>query len=98
MSKLLRPVNIVAIILLLCLQYRLWHSEGEFARFDQRSEQVALLRSDNNEVQQQNQMLYAEILDLRSGHEAIEERARQELGMIKKGETFFRIIQEDEAN
>jgi cell division protein FtsB len=98
MSKLLRPINIVAIILVLCLQYRLWHSEGEFSRFEERSELVAQLKSDNDEVLQQNQMLYAEILDLRGGHEAIEERARQELGMIKKGETFFRIIQEDEAN
>jgi len=38
--------------------------------------------------------LYAEVLDLRKGQEAIEERARDELGMIKEGETFFQVIEE----
>jgi cell division protein FtsB len=47
---------------------------------------------DNDKLKQRNKLLYADTDDLKSGVEAIEERARNELGMIKEGETFFRLI------
>lgn len=46
------------------------------------------------EKQERNQAMYAEIEDLRKGQEAVEERARDELGMIKENETFFQVIEE----
>lgn len=54
--------------------------------------EVARQQLDNEKLKQRNKILYAETDDLKSGLDAIEERARNELGMIKEGETFFRII------
>lgn len=52
----------------------------------------------NNKLRQRNKLLYADTDDLKSGVEAIEERARNELGMIKKNETFFRIPNKNKNN
>lgn len=52
------------------------------------------LKKQVQEKKERNEALYAEVLDLRKGQEAIEERARDELGMIKEGETFFQVIEE----
>ena len=54
--------------------------------------------TDNEKLKQRNKLLYADTDDLKSGVEAIEERARNELGMIKTGETFFRIIPRHQEN
>ena len=56
------------------------------------SKEVALIEAGNEKLTQRNQMMYSEIEDLKSGYEAIEERARNELGLVKEGETFFRIV------
>lgn len=54
--------------------------------------EVIRQNEDNEKLRQRNKLLYADTNDLKSGLEAIEERARNELGMIKEGETFFRLI------
>ncbi|GAA5140790.1 hypothetical protein GCM10025767_27280 [Thalassotalea piscium] len=54
--------------------------------------EVTRQQIDNEKLKQRNKLLYADTDDLKSGLDAIEERARNELGMIKAGETFFRII------
>jgi cell division protein FtsB len=58
-------------------------------------DEVTRQQSNNNKLKQRNKLLYADTDDLKSGTEAIEERARHELGMIKEGETFFRVIPSD---
>jgi len=78
------------------LQFRLWNDEGEMATYKKRTQYTKQLQNDNNSVKINNQALYAQILDLREGYDAIEEKARQELGMIKKGETFYRIVHEND--
>ena len=58
-------------------------------------DEVVRQQADNNKLKQRNKLLFADTDDLKSGVEAIEERARNELGMIKQGETFFRIVPAD---
>lgn len=74
------------------LQYRLWFGKNSVADYRELKQAVARQQIDNSKLIQRNGLMYAEIDDLRSGLDAIEERARNELGMIKDGETFFRVI------
>lgn len=74
------------------LQYRLWFGKNSVADYHELKQAVARQQIDNSKLIQRNGLMYAEIDDLRSGLDAIEERARNELGMIKDGETFFRVI------
>jgi cell division protein FtsB len=55
-------------------------------------------RQDNAVLAERNQLLAAEVKDLKSGRDALEERARSELGMIKPGETFFQIVEPAKAD
>lgn len=82
----------VLIALLAMLQYRLWLGEKSLAESFHLQEQIRLQQQSNEELVARNQVLKEEINDLRSGTEALEERARNELGMVKDGETFFRVV------
>jgi len=83
-------------VLLLCVfaleQYHLWWGKNGMHDNQLLQDEVALATSSNKELQLRNQMMFSEIDDLKKGSEAIEERARNELGLVKKGETFFRIV------
>ncbi len=82
----------ILIVLLALLQYRLWFGEGSVRNIVKLKQQVAQQQTKNKKLAQRNKALIAEVHDLKSGHEAIEERARNELGMVKKGETFYQIV------
>ncbi|HEY8159792.1 MAG TPA: septum formation initiator family protein [Methylobacter sp.] len=86
---------IIAIIILLIIhfQYRIWVGDGSFAQIDAYQQRLDDLKKQAEEKKQRNEALYAEVLDLRKGQEAIEERARDELGMIKEDETFFHVLE-----
>lgn len=88
----MRLFNLILLIILLLLQYRLWFGKNSVADYHELKQAVARQQIDNSKLIQRNGLMYAEIDDLRSGLDAIEERARNELGMIKDGETFFRVI------
>jgi cell division protein FtsB len=85
----------VAIIILLIvhLQYRIWLGDGSIAEIRAYQQRLDDLKKVAEEKKQRNQALYAEVLDLRKGQEAVEERARNELGMIKPDETFFQVLE-----
>ena len=85
------------IVLLVLLQYRLWVGDGSFAEVWDLYQQVEMQREENQQLRERNQALEAEVQDLKQGLGAIEERAREELGMIKEGETFYQIIEEPVA-
>lgn len=89
----LRIVLLLLLALLGWLQYRLWFGGGGEREVAQLQAQVARQRHDNTGLQQRNDALAAEVEDLKSGEAAVEERARNELGMIKPGETFYRVIE-----
>ncbi len=79
-------------ILFVLLQFKLWFSEGSMKDVWRLEDAIAVQRDENQRLSDRNQALAAEVDDLKQGLEAIEERARNELGMIKKGETFFQVI------
>jgi cell division protein FtsB len=79
------------------LQYRLWFSEGSWGEVTSLQNQVAHQKRDNKGLQERNNALAAEVEDLKSGEEAVEERARSELGMIKPGEKFYRVVESPTA-
>lgn len=86
----------ILILLLLILQYKLWFGDGNMREVWQLEETIKIQKVENQKLRDRNVALEAEVKDLKQGLEAIEERARNELGMIKKDETFFQIIEEDE--
>jgi len=88
----MRILLAILLILLAALQYKLWFGEGGYRdvqRLQQRVEQQAL---ENEVLLQRNRELEAEVEDLRQGLEAVEERARSELGMIKENEEFYQVV------
>lgn len=74
------------------LQYRLWFGKNSVPDFLMLKNEVALQVTQNANLRQRNSLLKADIHDLQIGLEAAEERARNELGLIKQGETFYRIL------
>lgn len=90
---------LLALALLLgLLQYRLWFGGGGNQQVAELQERVDQQRRQNEGLEQRNAALAAEVADLKSGEAAIEERARSELGMIKPGETFYRVVDGERGN
>jgi cell division protein FtsB len=79
--------------LLLVLQYPLWFGSGSAVAVWRLHQQVKAQKTENRSLAERNQALIAEVIDLKHGLDAIEERARAELGMIKQGETFFQVVE-----
>jgi len=83
----------ILIVVLLLLQYKLWFGDGNMREVWALREAIEEQKQENQRLMERNAALEAEVQDLKQGLEAIEERARSELGMIKKDETFFQIIE-----
>lgn len=88
----MRYLNIALIVILAVLQYDLWIGDGSMASAWQLQRTIDQQRAENEGLKSRNDGLTAEVQDLKSGLSAIEERARSELGMIKKGETFVQVV------
>ena len=93
-----RPLLLILLVLLALLgwlQYRLWFGVGGQRQVEALSAQVEKQKDANTDLQERNDALAAEVRDLKdpsSGGAAIEERARDEFGLIKPGETFYRVV------
>ena len=92
----MKAIIVILIVLLLMLQYKLWFGDGNMREVWQLEQAIAAQKAENQKLRDRNLALEAEVRDLKQGLEAIEERARNELGMIKKDETFYQIVEEDE--
>ena len=88
----MKAIVAVLAVLFVLLQYKLWFGEGSMMDVWQLDRAVAAQLADNARLHERNQALAAEVADLKQGVEAIEERARRELGMIKEGETFYQVV------
>lgn len=84
----------VLVVLFLILQLNLWVGEGSVSQLRALDAQVELQQEENLTLAQRNQELESEVVDLKEGQDAIEERARSELGMVKEGETLYVIVDE----
>jgi cell division protein FtsB len=91
----MRIFTLVLLMVFSWLQYTLWFGKNGIVDFQQVDTEIQVQQQVNGKLQTRNDEMFAEIDDLRQGLDAIEERARHELGMIQQGETFYRIIGED---
>jgi len=89
----MKKLLILLVVLLVYLQYSLWFGDGSLQDVWRLHQDVEQQRQENAVLRERNEALEAEVLDLQQGLEAIEERAREDLGMIKKGETFYQVIE-----
>ena len=88
----MRTITFVLAGLLAAIQYPLWLGKGGWVRVWESDRQLAAQRSKNEALQARNAALDAEVRDLKQGLEAVEERARFELGMVRQDEIFFQIV------
>lgn len=82
----------ILIVMLVLLQQRLWSGKNSWPDYLQLKQDIKVQTQANVTLTQKNQLQYKEIADLKNGLEAIEERARNQLGLIKNDEDFYRII------
>lgn len=91
----MRVFSVLLFGLLVLMQAKLWAGKNGVNDYRQVQDEITIQSSVNSELRKRNDEMFAEIDDLRQGLDAIEERARHELGMVKEGETFYRIIDTD---
>jgi cell division protein FtsB len=89
----MRKLILFLVILLVYLQYRLWLGDGGLLELWNVHQEVEAQRDENARLRERNAALNAQVLDLKQGLDAIEERAREDMGMVKKGETFYQIVE-----
>ncbi len=85
----------IALVLIAGLQYKLWFGEGSVQEVWQLRGQIDEKRLETQRLVERNRALYAEVNDLKSGLDAVEEIARTELGMVREGEVFFQLLQDE---
>jgi cell division protein FtsB len=90
----LRWVALVLFLILVGLQLKLWSGNGSMREVESLRVAVKKQADDNARLQQRNQALGADVLDLKNGDQAIEARARTELGLIKPGEIFYQVVEQ----
>ena len=88
----MRWISLILVALILLLQYPLWLGKGSWLKVWDLGRQVDEKKRANQQTQARNAVVDAEVRDLKQGTEAIEERARSELGMVKHDELFFQIV------
>ena len=88
----MRVVTLVLLVLFVLLQFKLWLGEGGFTEVARLETRVEGQRQQNDDLLQRNAELRAEVEDLRERLEAVEERARNELGLIKPAEQFYQVV------
>ncbi len=93
----MKTVALILVILIAFVQYSLWYGKGGWLEIFDLEKQLRDQHRLNQKLQNQNTILEAEIIDLKQGSDAIEELARNELGMIRKDEVFFQVQQPAEA-
>ena len=85
------------LILLVLLQYRLWFGDGSVREVAQLQTQISSQEEQNARLRERNRTLAAVVQDLKKGTTAIEERARTDLGMVGKSETFYQVVSPENA-
>jgi cell division protein FtsB len=88
----MRVVTLILFVLLVLLQFKLWLGEGGFREVARLETRVENQRQQNEDLLQRNAELHAEVEDLRERLDAVEERARNELGLIKPAEQFYQVV------
>ena len=90
----MRVLTLILALLIVALQYPLWLGKGSWLKAWEVDQELTKQKAENTRLQARNASLDAEVKDLKTGYEAIEERARSELGLVKKDEIFFQILEQ----
>ena len=90
----MRVLTLILALLIVALQYPLWLGKGSWLKAWEVDQELTKQKAENARLQARNASLDAEVKDLKTGYEAIEERARSELGLAKKDEIFFQILEQ----
>jgi cell division protein FtsB len=90
----MRVLGAIFVALIVLIQYPLWLGKGGWLRAWEVERQVDAQKAKNRQLEARNASLAAEVRDLKTGTEAIEERARHELGMLRPDETFYQYVPE----
>jgi cell division protein FtsB len=90
----MRILAIVLVTLIVLIQYPLWLGRGGWMRVWELDRQLTVQKQASKKFEARNQALDAEVRDLKQGYDAIEERARYELGMIRQDEVFFQLLKD----
>ena len=93
----MRVLTLTLAALIVLIQYPLWLGKGSWFRVWEVDQQIRAQRETNRQLRERNAALEAEVRDLKVGLEAIEERARSELGMIRQDEVFFQLLEASPA-
>ncbi len=88
----MKPLSFILAGLLVAIQYPLWIGKGGWLKVWELDRQLVVQREGTAKLKARNDALDAEVRDLKLGQEAIEERARHELGMIKRDEVFYQVV------
>lgn len=88
----MKKLTVFLVLLIGLLQFRLWFGDGNLLEFRRLNERIEELRHEGDKRRERNAALEAEVMDLKQGLDAIEERARLDLGMVKEGEIFVQVI------
>ena len=88
----MRVISLILFVLLVLLQFKLWIGEGGFREVARLETRVEGQRQRNEDLLQRNAELHAEVEDLRERLDAVEERARSELGLVKPAEQFYQVV------
>lgn len=94
----MNKVTVLLLLLIGLLQYRLWFGDGNVLEFQRLNDRITELRQEGAKRRERNAALEAEVMDLKQGLDAVEERARNDLGMIKEGEEFVQVIDPNREN
>jgi cell division protein FtsB len=89
----MRYLGLALVLLIALIQNPLWFGKGGLLRVHELNNQIDAQRETNVKLAVRNAALDAEVVDLKKGYDAIEERARSELGMVKQDEVFFQLLQ-----
>jgi cell division protein FtsB len=92
----MRWLLLTLLVLLCVLQYRLWIAEGSVAEQHRLQIQIEEKTRINSQLQARNAVLEREVLELQSGNKGVEQRAREQLGLVRQGETFYQIVEHPE--
>ena len=90
----MRVLTLILALLIAALQYPLWLGKGSWLKAWEGDQELSKQNVENARLKARNASLDAEVKDLKTGYEAIEERARSELGMVKQDEIFFQVLDE----
>jgi cell division protein FtsB len=88
-----RFIVVILLVLLVMLQYRIWLGNGGLPQVLKLDGEIEQVQEQVEHLQERNQALDAEVLDLKTGLQAIEERARSELGMMHKDDVYYQVIE-----